>query len=116
MLSLREKCPNTELFLVRIFPHSDTFHAVSSLLIKYFIFANIFFFINTKIVVSRPNVKVNQLPSIHLIFQNFSYLIMNLSDNFKTKITIRNNLQSLKIYIFQVNQTVTYCAWRRNCY
>ena len=22
-LSLREKCPNTELFLVRIFPHSD---------------------------------------------------------------------------------------------
>ena len=23
MLALREKCPNTELFLVRIFPHSD---------------------------------------------------------------------------------------------
>ena len=30
--SLREKCPNTEFFLVRIFPHSDTFHAVIILL------------------------------------------------------------------------------------
>ena len=24
--ALREKCANTELFLVRIFPHLDTFH------------------------------------------------------------------------------------------
>ena len=30
--SLREKCPNTEFFLVRIFLHSDTFHAVIILL------------------------------------------------------------------------------------
>ena len=27
-LTLREKCPNTELFLVSIFPYLDTFHAV----------------------------------------------------------------------------------------
>ena len=27
--SLRKKCPNTEFFLVHIFPHSDTFQAVN---------------------------------------------------------------------------------------